>query len=1112
MTVPKLEYSRIPAGLVVSVSESRNLPVRDWTADSVGSCVGALGVFIRLLHDGYAVELPDNRLRIPWGSVSKLSAGERSLVGLPQQAPVVLEIVSDGAIHDSRFKISHRLRMEGRPIVAHRRVGAWLMIGDQEFTIGSQLFSTLEAIDLCSQHTHPDIVGRMMQWARIKALLPDDTILDQYLASLDLVEASGFSIKPFVRQDGELDFDPVLGVIETTKTESGAEERTFTPLLTEDTSRILAHQFRNLQSVKQRYAVGSNTFVILTDSLKRALGAVRTAQVSGLACREELLRNVFGYLQESLDDEDEALHNVFFDSGLSERVTGVDVWVPKVLPWVKRAGEPWLPEEQCGLRIGDVYLEVSVDDLPDLLKQLRVAKESGQDTYVHNQRVPANNEAIEAVESLLGRFGKVRPTPETVNEGETDHVLIIVDNFEEVNFHGKEGISRTSLRHSRVSLRSALLPHQSEGVHWLKTHWELGSPGVVLADDMGLGKTLQVLTFLAALKNQESRSDPFDAGPVLVVAPTGLLRNWIAEHEKHLVSGLGTVFEAHGASLRSIRTIEHRAHAQELRLGLPSLDCEALAKCDWVVTTYETLRDYQHSFARVRWSVGVFDEAQKIKNPNTRMTNAVLAMNVGFAVMVTGTPVENRPSDIWSIIDRAQAGKLGTLQSFTKTYESDSASDDALSSLNRSLMNPPRDGLPPMMLRRLKHDHMKELPKLEVHRYVSDMPQAQANAYWSVVAKGRRDRNMLLVIQQLRNISLHPHEPTTESIDDYICESARLSKVFEILASISHSGEKALLFVESREMQGFLIGALRRKFSLPHDVMVINGTVSGKQRLARVDTFQERLGFDVMILSPKAGGVGLTLTAATHVIHLSRWWNPAVEDQCTDRAYRIGQTRPVHVHLPLARHPQLLDQSFDLRLHELIDRKRRRNRTVLSPTAGTKLDLDELFKQTVVNVTEEVVEHSGNGFAQDVEGAASDSEGAPDAANVDDLTLLDAVAFEEWVLKQLRLAGYSTRRTPTSGDRGADGLAFAPSGCPEHTVIVQCKHTQGKRKCSRRAVEEVLKAPHEYRTIVKGQVVLMVATNAVGFAATARVLAWKRNVHLYCLADLPRLRRFEWRE
>lgn len=1111
--MPCVQYTRVPEGLVVSVrsATATDVPVRNWTADCVEREAAALGLFIRLLHDGSALELPSNRLRIPWMAVSELSASERALVGLPRYAPVVLEILTGRAIHDPNFQIRYRFRIEGRPIPMYERVGAWLTIGNHEFTMGSQLFSTVEAIDFYNQQPHPNIEDRMKQWAQIKGLLPEDTILDRHLASLNLVEASGFSIKPFERQNGELDFDPVLGTIGITKTESGAEEREFTPLLTDDIARIFAHQFRNLQSVKHSYAVGSNTFLVLTNRLQRVLGAVRIAQVSGPAGRQEFLRNVFEYLQASLDEEDDVISDVFSDSVLSERVTGVGIWAPKVLPWVKRAGEPWLPEEQCGLRVGDTYLEVSVDDLPALRERLRVAKESSQHVYVNNQRVPANDEAIEAIDALLSRFGKVRPGPPPPKGKKGDHVLMIEDNLEELNFHPMGAVSRASLMQLDAPLKSSLLPHQVQGVNWLKAHWESGSTGVVLADDMGLGKTLQVLSFLAAFKDSQSQSDSADSGPVLVVAPTGLLRNWIAEHNKHLTSGLGSVFEAHGASLRSIRTIERGTRSQELRLGFPVLNYKALAKFDWVVTTYETLRDYQHSFGRVRWSVGVFDEAQKIKNPNTQMTNAVLAMNVDFAVMVTGTPVENRPADIWSIIDRAQAGMLGTLQTFTNIYESGSADEDALFCLNQSLTKPRNHDRAPLMLRRLKHDHIKDLPKLEVHRYISDMPRDQANAYWSVVANGRHDRNMLLVIQQLRNISLHPHEPTEKSIDEYIAESARLSKIFEILTHIRNCGEKALLFVESREMQGFLIGALRRRFSLPRDVMVINGTVSGEQRLARVDTFQERSGFDVMILSPRAGGVGLTLTAANHVIHLSRWWNPAVEDQCTDRAYRIGQTRLVHVHLPLARHPQLLDHSFDLKLDELIERKRRMNRTVLSPTVGTEADVDELFKHAVANTPEEGTGRSDKNLGRGVDAADDETSDRSGLSSVDELALLDPVAFEEWVLKQLRLAGYSTRRTPTSNDRGADGIAFGPSGRPEHTIIVQCKHTQGKRKCSKRAVEEVLRAPEEYRHIVKGQAVLMVATNASGFATTARVLAWKRNVHLYSLPDLPKLRSFEWR-
>ena len=156
-----------------------------------------------------------------------------------------------------------------------------------------------------------------------------------------------------------------------------------------------------------------------------------------------------------------------------------------------------------------------------------------------------------------------------------------------------------------------------------------------------------------------------------------------------------------------------------------------------------------------------------------------------------------------------------------------------------------------------------------------------------------------------------------------------------------------MLFVEARAMHDFLIVALRRRYCLPEDVLVINGAVPGLSRKDRVDVFQQRSGFDVMVLSPRAGGVGLTLTAANHVIHLSRWWNPAVEDQCTDRVYRIGQEKAVHVYLPIARHPRFGDFSFDIKLDRLIEGKRAMSRKVLAPTVGTRSDVQSLFESTV---------------------------------------------------------------------------------------------------------------------------------------------------------------------
>ena len=462
---------------------------------------------------------------------------------------------------------------------------------------------------------------------------------------------------------------------------------------------------------------------------------------------------------------------------------------------------------------------------------------------------------------------------------------------------------------------------------------------------MGLGKTLEALAFLSCLKNQAA-GDGSDRYPLLVVAPTGLLRNWQDEHRKHLChSGLGQPLEAHGVGLRRLRA-DVRVTGNELNSDppLPKLDIEKLQHAGWVLTTYETLRDYQHSFGRVRWRAAIFDEAQKIKNPSARVTDAALAMNVEFSILMTGTPVENRPADIWSILDRTEPGMFGTMKDFSVRYEAPGERGaTALEDLHRKLTS--ESDIPALMLRRLKEDHLSNLPDKQVHRHIVEMPRPQAEKYEQAVLRRQQGESILRTLQRLREISLHPFVPGESDIDQYIQESARLSLTIKILDEIKSRGEKALVFVESLEMQDFLIGGLRRRFGLPNDVLVINGSVPGGTRKARVNTFQERTGFDVMILSPRAGGVGLTLTAANHVIHLSRWWNPAVEDQCTDRIFRIGQDRTAHVYLPLARHPRFAEYSFDLKLDNLLQRKRDMNRRVLAPTAASAEDFKGLYPQ-----------------------------------------------------------------------------------------------------------------------------------------------------------------------
>ena len=1079
-------------GLVVQLGADQPIPVRDWTSYASGLSGHRLGALIRLRDDGGAVEQDDGRaLLVSWKSVAELTSDQLRYIGLPDAAPFALEVVANKAIHDVGFEIRCGFIRDGRRVLGVQREGAWLRVADDDFVLLDPLYAIAESIDRFNWTDNQDLESRMLWWGRIAEGLPEDAVVDNHLRALRIVVASSFELDPFVNDNGEPDFDPVVGRRKTRVTETGEEGQVFARALPVARQKEFAQRFRGLSQVKHRYAVGGGVYVVLTPEVERALGVVRRAQAGTLDERRDFLRNVSGYLHGAFVDDsagDEIdVDSVFSDEGLSERVRGVGIWIDKVLPWITQAAEPWLPPEEMGIRIGSQIVLLRRDELPALLDRLKEAVKRGEPTVqVGDVKIPADQPTISAIEELIRRSQSVSPDgngdkKQRNGTDGSDQVLLVTDNLKTVQFRGQRRKRIPGILTAAPVLKTDLLPHQQRGLAWLKHHWEVGNWGALLADDMGLGKTLEALAFLSCLKTHAAGKG-LQHGPMLVVAPTGLLQNWQDEHDKHLSgAGLGRVLEAHGSALRHLRMRKSSVHS-ELDFGQPLLDLEALKAADWVLTTYETLRDNQHSFARIRWRAGVFDEAQKIKNPGARVTDAALAMNIDFALLMTGTPVENRPADIWPMLDRVEPGMFGTLKGFSQRYEASGPDGDLqLDELHRRLTHGAETTTPSLMLRRLKEGHVPTLPEKQVHPCIVEMPPLQAKAYEAIVLSGGQGGNMLQTLHRLRSISLHPAASGDRDMDQYIQQSARLSETFRILDAISGRGEKALLFVEAREMQDFLIGALRRRYRLSEDVLVINGMVSGRTRKSRVDMFQDRSGFDVMILSPRAGGVGLTLTAANHVIHLSRWWNPAVEDQCTDRVFRIGQCRTVHVYLPIARHPRFGDYSFDLKLDSLMRVKRDRNRRVLAPTAATKKDVDDLYHATVTEARDEPACET----------------------NVD---LLEPTAFEEWVLRQLAEAGYHTWRTPRSGDRGADGLALSGAEEERHTIIVQCKHMHPDDKCGQSAVKEVLSSIPFYGTKIQGEPRPMVVTTAAGFTADAERLARQSAVRLVDRHNLWQLR------
>jgi non-specific serine/threonine protein kinase len=428
-----------------------------------------------------------------------------------------------------------------------------------------------------------------------------------------------------------------------------------------------------------------------------------------------------------------------------------------------------------------------------------------------------------------------------------------------------------------AGLQATLRPYQQTGLNWLWFLSELGL-GACLADDMGLGKTIQVISLLLAQKGCRK-------GPSLLVLPASLLSNWKSELERF------------APTLKVVSL--HPSEIERPELERVAVDPEgALAAVDAVLTTYGMLQR-QDWLRRLSWNLIVLDEAQAIKNPATSQAKAVKALSGRARIALTGTPVENRLSDLWSLFDFICPGLLGSAQRFKQFAASLEKHEPPSYAPLRALVRP-------YILRRLKTDRsvISDLPdKVEMAAWCG-LSKVQARLYGQAVQEladrlaeqqeGIKRRGLILAaLLRFKQICNHPDQALGDG--DFAEErSGKFSRLRELAEEIASRQEKALIFTQFREITGPLATFLARLFGRPG--LVLHGGTPVAERKRLVDRFQHDDGPPFFVLSLKAGGTGLNLTAASHVIHFDRWWNPAVENQATDRAFRIGQKRNVVVH------------------------------------------------------------------------------------------------------------------------------------------------------------------------------------------------------------------------
>ncbi|MBF0110618.1 MAG: restriction endonuclease [Magnetococcales bacterium] len=801
-------------------------------------------------------------------------------------------------------------------------------------------------------------------------------------------------------------------------------------------------------------------------------------------------------------------------SRYSERIERFGIEKLDYSPFIARSDKDggWIPES---IQLPVLYtpegggktvpVKMSGEELPRFREAVARARVENQDTFTwHGCPEPLPTAWAEGV---LGPFNlgiddiyKRSVDPDRTKAGGQAgerQSLIIKPNVNTLDYEEKSDrlVCPDSLvPRLPVSLKPevVLKEHQRKGVAWLQCLWSQ-SPracrGALLADDMGLGKTIQLLTFMAALLEENPQTDPF-----LVIAPVSLLENWKEEIDKFFKTDTFSVLTLYGADLTQKRVPAKEMDPEVVRDGITRLlRKDWLGEATLVLTTYETLRDLEISLAGQQWSVIICDEAQKIKNPNAMVTRAAKKQNARFKIACTGTPVENTLVDLWCLFDFIQPGLLKALKDFGERYR---RPVEAATGEEKERVEELRKHIKPQTLRRMKVDVANDLPKkiemadcrsLPISNYQRRLYAETIDAFRKIKLIDERGApNHLGLLHYLRRLCSDPRPPGTvatdgTSLDELLSRSPKMSWLMRQLESIKKQGEKAIVFCELRDVQRLLQRVISKRFDCVPDM--INGETSvasknANNRQRRIKAFQEKSGFGVIILSPLVVGYGVNIQEANHVIHFTRPWNPAREDQATDRAFRIGQRRDVFVYYPTVVANDFL--TFDANLNVLLERKRDLSKDMLNGAEDLKFsDFSNLG-----------VPEGGVVFEDEPLTAMH-------------LESFDGDAFEAFCAILWSKQGYAqTQRTPKFRDGGIDVVAV--SG--KKGVLIQCKSSSiGEKELGWEAVKDVVAGRAAYLARHPGVEFSLFAVTNRRFNQTALAQARLNQVELIDGTDLALL-------
>lgn len=892
-----------------------DLHFQEWKATD--DCIYYLPL-ATLVDNGYAYASKEGCL-LPYENIYLLDEDERILLGVPQPYDKAMRLVGTSMLNlsDFEYKVEFLTYVPDGELIVCERGGNILVKGRDKYLLYEAQYALLNRVDAFNSTPEEDKTTdyNLRCFAEIKALAEQAGCqLDSYLENENVYAPERIKIE-IGRDDEGFTVEPAVDIEENDKFQT---------------------YFDKMRKVQAQYPVqrenGERVRIVLNKEQKENLHYLKE-QCGKHKTREEI--------QKIIEQPTEYFDPNAFDLSelYSDRVIEIGVYKPKFYPFICPYKSCWIAGATVETpQNGTTKVTInSEEELERLKREIQSAKENKKGIVEYNNTQLDIEDAMflaQTAEKQLKDSSQPAKV-ETENDNEARNVLIIEENAEELGFAVKERIIEKGDKYTLFTdpfLQEgfSLKDHQKEGVAWLQHLYKSKASGCLMADDMGLGKTLQILYFIDWHSRKYANHKPY-----LIVAPISLLENWRNEYERFFMQ-----------PRMKINMLTSKDVTRKFNKSI----VDKMQKMDIILTNYESLRISQLNFCAVEFDVVALDEAQKIKSPGTLVTNAAKALKCNFKIAMTGTPVENSLLDLWCIMDFCVPGLLGNAKAFAAQYQNPLKKEDTDIV---ALGNEVHDKLGVYFMRRLKKDAAKDLPdKIELKEKVL-MPPVQKEIYASVVndyTSGIQP-NMLVTIMHLREVSEHPYlyDSTllNHETDEIVDTSARLQATIKFLDEIKKKEEKVIIFVERKETQKMLQKLCLKRYGIITKIIngdtpsIVKRNMPNKQsRQSSIDEFQAVDGFNVIIMSPVAAGMGLNVTAANHVIHYSRHWNPAKENQATDRAYRIGQTKDVFVYYPMAVRADI--KSFDETLDDLLSRKTSLATSTIFPTERVEVKQEEL--------------------------------------------------------------------------------------------------------------------------------------------------------------------------